>query len=134
MKKGEKIWTREELILAIHLYCRLPFGKLHRGTPEIIQLAELIVRSVNAVSYKLNNLASLDPSLQARGISGASNHSKLDKIIWDEFFENTEDLIAEYDRILAEFSRIGTRHDRDFFEGFKEGTETERMIKTRNNQ
>lgn len=79
MKKGQSIWTREELLFAINLYCKLPFGKLHSKNPEIIKLANLIGRTPGAVAYKLVNFASLDPSLQRRGIKGASHASKLDK-------------------------------------------------------
>lgn len=65
MKKGQKLWTREELILAINLYCKLPFGRLHRSNPEVIHLANLIGRTPNSVAYKLVNFASLDPSFSA---------------------------------------------------------------------
>lgn len=81
MKEGQSLWTREELILAFNLYCKLPFGKMHKGNPEIIHLASLIGRTNSSVALKLGNLASLDPSLQARGIKGAQNTSKLDKEI-----------------------------------------------------
>ena len=70
MKEGQKLWTREELILAINLYCKLPFGRLHRNNPAVIHLASLIGRTPSSVAYKLVNFASLDPSLQARGIKG----------------------------------------------------------------
>jgi putative restriction endonuclease len=30
MKKGQKPWTREELILGINLYWKLEFGKIHQ--------------------------------------------------------------------------------------------------------
>ncbi len=81
MKERQRLWTREELILAINLYCKLPFGRLHRNNPEIIHLAKLIGRTNSSVAYKLVNFASLDPSLQARGIKGAPNASNLDKEI-----------------------------------------------------
>jgi len=104
MKKGQKLWTREELILAINLYCKLPFGKLHRLNPQIIHLSELINRTPGSVAYKLVNFASLDPSLKARGIKGASNTSKLDKEIWDEFYNNWEDLPYESEMLLAKLN------------------------------
>lgn len=64
------LWTREEMILAFNLYLKLPFGKLHRRTPEIIELSQLLGRSVNSVALRLVNYASCDPQLQFRGISG----------------------------------------------------------------
>jgi putative restriction endonuclease len=68
MKEGQKLWTRNELILAINLYCKLPFGRLHNRNPEIENLAKLIGRTSSSVAYKLVSFASLDPSLKARGI------------------------------------------------------------------
>ena len=103
MKKGQKLWTREELILAVNLYCKLPFGRLHRLNPEVIHLANLIGRTASSVAYKLVNFASLDPSLQARGIKGASNASKLDAEIWNEFFNNWDILPFESEKMLAQF-------------------------------
>ena len=32
-------WNKEQLKLAFNLYCQLPFGKLHKGNAEIIELA-----------------------------------------------------------------------------------------------
>src|SRR5574337_228422 len=61
-------WTREELILAFNLYCKIPFGKIHYRNPEIIDLAMVIGRTPSAVSWKLANFARLDPSLKSRRI------------------------------------------------------------------
>lgn len=87
MKAGQTLWTRDELILAVNLYCKLPFGKMHKSNPEIIRFASLIGRTPSSIALKLGNFASFDPTLKARGIKGASNASKLDKIIWDEFYK-----------------------------------------------
>ena len=103
MKTGQKLWTREELLLAINLYCKLPFGRLHSRNPDVIKLADLIGRTPNSVAYKLVNFASLDPSLQARGIKGASNASYLDKEIWNEFYSNWDILPFQSEQLLAKF-------------------------------
>jgi hypothetical protein len=42
-------WTKEQLKLAFHLYCQLPFGRLHSRNQEIIKLASLIGRTPSAV-------------------------------------------------------------------------------------
>jgi putative restriction endonuclease len=63
-----KHWTKEELILALNLYLKLPFGKLHSRSPEIINLARLIDRTPGSVAMRLNNFASVDPYHQQRGI------------------------------------------------------------------
>ena len=101
MKPGQSLWTRDELLLAINLYCKIPFGKLHNRNPEIIHLAKLIGRTPSSVSYKLVNFASLDPSLKERGIVGAKNSSKLDKEIWNEFFQNWDELPFLSEQVLA---------------------------------
>ena len=102
MKEGQRLWNREELILAINLYCKLPFGRIHHRNPEIVALAELIGRTPSSVAFKLSNFASLDPSLQQRGIKGASNSSKLDREIWQEFYENWDKLPFESEMLLSE--------------------------------
>lgn len=85
-------WTREELILAINLYCRTPFGRIHMRNPEIVLLAEKLGRTPGAVSLKLANFAGIDPSLDRKGASHASN---LDRQVWEEFFRNWEGMALE---------------------------------------
>ena len=75
-------WTRDELIVAFNLYCKTPFGRIHIRNPEIIALAKVLGRTPSAVSWKLANLASLDPSLKKRNIAGATPGGKLEKEIW----------------------------------------------------
>ena len=68
-------WTREELIAAFNLYCQLPFGKLHKTNPQIMQLARLLERTASSVSMKLVNFASLDPAITANGrVVGIPDH------------------------------------------------------------
>ncbi|MEQ9437919.1 MAG: HNH endonuclease [Cyclobacteriaceae bacterium] len=136
MEAARRLWTREELILAINLYCKIPFGKLHRGNPEIIKLSELIGRSANSVAFKLVNFASLDPSLQARGIKGAANVSKLDKVIWDEFYNNWEELPYQSEKLRAEFENIPIEQLSQIEENELpvEGKVREQTVKVRVNQ
>lgn len=135
MKTGQRLWTRDELILAINLYCKLPFGRLHRLNPQVIHLSNLIDRTPNSVAYKLVNFASLDPILQARGIKGASNTSKLDKQVWDEFYNNWDELpfISEQLLAKAEGTSIEKLNDIDSDE-LPKGQEKEMIVKVRVNQ
>lgn len=94
-------WTREETILAMDLYTRVPFSKIGKNNQEIIQLAQIINRTPDAVAYKMSNLAHYDPELRARNVSGLSHTSKLDKIIYDEFANNIEELSFISQNILA---------------------------------
>lgn len=99
---GRKLWTRDELILSLNLYLKLPFGKLHSGTPEIIHLANLIGRTAGSVAMRLNNFANVDPFHQQRGIAGLSGGKKQVEPIWKEFIDNKDELLFESERILAE--------------------------------
>ncbi|GGK73731.1 HNH endonuclease [Rufibacter glacialis] len=136
MKEGQTLWSREELILAINLYCTLPFGKLHSNNPEVQQLARVIGRTANSVAYKLVNFASLDTSLQERGIKGAKNTSKLDKQVWNEFNQNWEELPFESEKIRAKLSQstIEEIYHIKETELPKEGRVREQMVKMRVNQ
>lgn len=96
-----RLWTREELILALNLYLKLPFGKLHHGTPEIIHLAKILDRTPNSIAMRLSNFASVDPYHQERGIKGLTGGIKQVEPIWNEFIQNKEELLFESERILA---------------------------------
>ena len=85
-------WTKDELLIAFNYYCRIPFGQLHHTNPEIIKLAEFLGRTPSAVSMKLCNFASLDPSHRARNVKGLSHASREDVKIWEEFNDNWENL------------------------------------------
>lgn len=79
-----RAWRREELLLALRLYFHTPFGRLHRGNPEILRLAKDLGRTPSAVAMKASNFASLDPGLAARGVTGLRGVSKADREIWAE--------------------------------------------------
>ncbi len=78
-------WQRDELLLALNLYCRLPFGRQNSTTPEIIELAGVLGRTPSSVAMKLSNFTSLDPVELARGIKGLVGASQLDREVWAEF-------------------------------------------------
>lgn len=136
MKTGQKLWTRDELILAVNLYCKIPFGKIHNRNPEIIKLANLIGRTPSSLSFKLVNFASFDPTLQQRGIKGATNASKLDKAIWDEFYNNWADALFESEKLMAKVQNttVEKLNAINLDDLPKEGLEKQRLVKTRVNQ
>src|SRR5882724_4050195 len=93
-------WTREHFLIALNLYCKLPFGKLHKGNPLIIDVARKKGRSSSSLAMKLCNFASLDPVLQARGIKGLSGATKLDRQMWNEFREGSSSIAPESEQLL----------------------------------
>lgn len=124
------LWTRDQLLLALRLYMRMPFGKLHRLNPEIMTIATQIGRTANAVAMKACNFANLDPALQARGIKGLSNLSHADRQIWDEFLTNTESLAAEAEEAAARIAGIEKVPAPELHYPTGE-TEVARMVRTR---
>lgn len=97
-------WTREQLKLAFHLYCQLPFGKLHSRNAEIVELAQLIGRTPGAVAMKLVNFASLDPAITSTGRAGLGNAGSLDREIRNEFHADWEGLAVECNRLRNELA------------------------------
>ena len=95
MASERRRWTRDELLVGLGLYLRLPFGQLHQRHPEIVACAELLGRTPSALAMKLTNLASLDDSLDRAGLANTSN---ADREIWAEMqgdWDATTEVIAD---------------------------------------
>ena len=131
-----KNWDRQELILAINLYFKTEFGKIHNRNPEIIKLAKYLNRSPSSVRWKLVNFTSFDPSLKKRGIKGATHTSKLDKKVWDEFYNNLDVLSFESEKLFAELkqSTVEKLNNLSEIDLLKEGKTREQIVKIRVNQ
>ncbi len=136
MKTGQRLWTRNELIIAINLYCKIPFGKIGKSNPDIIHLAKIINRTPSSVALKLSNFASFDPSLHARGIKGFQNASKLDLQIWNEFYENWDQLPFESEKLLSEYQQttVEALNQINIDELPTEGKVRNQLVKVRVNQ
>ncbi len=136
MKEGQTLWTREQLILAINLYCKIPFGKMHSRNPEVIALSGLIERSPGAIARKLGNFASLDPTLKARNIGGLPNAGELTEKIWAEFYNNWDAALMESEKLLAQkkHTTVEKLNMIEVSDLLKEGKDKERLVKTRVNQ
>lgn len=89
------LWTKEQIKLAFHLYCQLPYGRIHGRNPEIMALAKVIGRTADAVAMKMLNIASIDPAITSSGRAGLGNASALDRAVWDEFHADWERLAIE---------------------------------------
>ncbi|NOU00886.1 MAG: HNH endonuclease [Gallionella sp.] len=88
-------WTKEQVKLAFHLYCQLPYGRIHGRNPEIIALAKVIGRTSDAVAMKMLNIASIDPAITSTGRVGLQGNSALDREVWAEFHSDWERLAVE---------------------------------------
>ncbi len=95
-------WSREQLIVALKLYCKMPFGKMHSRNPEIIRYAKLIHRTPSALAMKLTNFASLDPEITSTGRKGLTGASRSDREIWDE-------MTADWPKLAEEIASVETK-------------------------
>lgn len=86
-----RLWTHDELLLALNLYFTLPFGQYHQGNREVQALAQVLDRTPGSVAMKLSNFASLDPYHEARGIKGLPNVSQADRQAWQIFTQQQEE-------------------------------------------
>jgi putative restriction endonuclease len=132
------IWSRNELIAAFNLYCKIPFSKIHYSHPQVVELARIIGRTPSSVALKLVNFARLDPKLQSRNVAGMSHGSKAEKEIWAEFYGNGnwEDLAYQSEAVLARLKgeSIEQSAGLDTATLPKDGKMRQRMIKVRVNQ
>ena len=104
-------WTRDELMLAMNLYCTLPFGRFHTHAPEVQQLAQAIGRTPSSVAMKLCNLASLDPLHQDRGVKGLAGASKAAREIWQAFHADWENMAIESEDMRQKLEGIPTTYN-----------------------
>lgn len=134
---NNKLWTKDELIVVFNLYLKTPFGKIHTKTPEVIEMANLLGRTVNSIAIRLGNFAACDPYHQKRGVKGMVGGIKQCQPIWDEFFTNQEELIFLSEEFLAqkENQTIEVKFDELLFDIKDLKGETKiREVKTRVNQ
>jgi len=125
-------WGREELLKALQLYLLTPFGRIHSRNPQVQQLASEIGRTASAVALKMVNFASLDPTLEQRGMANAS---KLDREVWGEFFGQMSASLAAEAQVQP--ASGFAEEPRDFLLDvieFPAGTDIRRSVKTRVNQ
>lgn len=82
---ARRLWTKEEMILALDLYHRIPFGQINKGNPDIVKMAELINRTPSSVAMRLCNYANCDPALKARGVVGLAGGYAQCMPYWEEY-------------------------------------------------
>ncbi len=128
-------WTREELIVALNLYCKIPFKDSHAHHPLVIEYAKLIDRTPAAMNFKIGNLGRFDPILRSRNITGLRNGSKLDEKVWNEFMDNPESLAYESERIIAQYKQSNIEKSTGIkTDDLPVGKERSSMVRQRVNQ
>ncbi len=87
-------WTENQVRAALALYLVTPFGRIHKGNPDIIALVGRIGRTPSAVALTMSNLAAIDETLPRKGMTNAS---ALDRQVWAEFLQAPEYVLEARD-------------------------------------
>lgn len=98
-RSGQK-WTEEETALALGLYLQLSFDEIAKERREVVELARLLGRTPSSVTYKMYNLASLDPVIVNSGKKTFDHHSKTDESVWNRYFSQPYRLPADCEKII----------------------------------
>lgn len=134
-------WTREHFLIALNLYCKLPFGRFHNKNPIIIEIAAKLGRSPDSLEMQLNNFVSIDPVQRARGIKGLPRITQKAVAMWNEYFANLSILGPESEQLLHDLFTIDQAREVDFLQRDKVQitvpagpTEIEAIVKMRRGQ
>ncbi len=120
MPRAESVkWTREHRLIALNLYFKIPFGKMHARNPVIIETAKKLGRSPNSLAIKLCNFASFDPVLRARGIAGMRGAANEDRSLWQEFQTHLSTLAPASEQLLHDLFTKDDDREVDFFRSDK---------------
>lgn len=106
-------WSRDELILALHLYLAhrsSPPGKRHPKTTELSALLSKMhrllgsvgtptLRNPEGVYLKMMNFRAIDPQYVNQGKVGMKGGGALDRAVWNEFSGRADALALEADAI-----------------------------------
>ena len=103
MATRQDLWTRDQLLVALDVYCRTPFGKFDQDNPEIVRISKLFGRTPSALAMKLSNLAGLDKKITESGRSGLTGASNLDREMWAEMEADWDMIAVEIQRALELF-------------------------------
>jgi len=102
VKQRNAAWSRDELILALHLYISHRLHPLLKDSAEVRELSQFLnkmnallgmsgtetFRNSNGVYMKMMNFRRFDPEYIADGKVGLSRGSKDDELVWLEFSDD----------------------------------------------
>jgi putative restriction endonuclease len=129
------LWTREQLIMALNVYFKIPFKDVKENHPLIQKYAPLIGRTPTALKMKIGNFGRLDPTLKAKDITGLVHGSFAEEPIWKEFWGNLDKLAYESEQLFAE--RAGRKVEDTLgadIQKLPQGREREVVVRQRVNQ
>jgi len=124
-------WTREQEIVALYLYCLIPFNKVNGANPHIIKMAEIIGRpNANSLKAKIGNFGKFDTNLEAVGL-GHTSH--LDEEIWKKYCGHWQELEIDALQLIDKFKN-NNHNEQSIIPFIPTGKEREVIVKQRTNQ
>jgi len=117
-------WTKEELISAYNLYCKIPVSEINRNNKEIIRFAELLYKTPKEITKRFKNFSKLDASIQI-----LENIENEDINTWNLFNSNWQKSVYESEKNLVDLENKLKK-----ISNFPKGKERERVVSTRVNQ
>lgn len=127
MAQDRRNWTHNEVLIVLALYMSRPFGVLRSTHPDVQTIAKILDRTPGAVSRKIGNLGSIDPSLPA---SGLEHIAKVDQEVWDQYVGNDVGMLRA-DSVFMEANQTAASifgADLSFLAQDAQPVETERIV------
>ena len=117
-------WSRDELISAFNLYCKIPISEISSKNKKVIAFADLLGKTPKEVAKRFLNFSKLDATVNI--IEGMEEE---DKSTWMHFNENWEKLAYE-----SENKIIDLENKVNNITEFPKGKERESIVRARINQ
>ena len=144
-------WSRDELILALHLYLSNRDLQPAKGGPEVRELSDVLnrmgnlpgitdratYRNTNGVYMKLMNFRRFDPEYAEVGKVGLTRGNKDEEVVWRLFADDPEKMVEVAGAIRAAVAEGATAlelaipTDDDGFSDAPEGRVLTRLHRTR---
>jgi putative restriction endonuclease len=117
-------WSKEELMSAFNLFCRIPINQINQNNKKIIEFANLLEKTPKEVVKRFSNFSKFDASLNV-----IDTIEKEDKKIWEYFNKDWEKSVHESENKIIELEN----RQKDIAV-FPKGKERASLVKSRVNQ
>lgn len=117
-------WSKEELISAFNLYCKIPINEIRTDNKRIIEFASLLGRTPKEVAKRFANFSKMDAATDALG-----NIDYDDKETWKYFNDDWEKSVNESEKQI-----VALEYKLKNITKIPDGKERERLVKSRINQ
>jgi putative restriction endonuclease len=117
-------WSREELISAYNLYCKIPVKEINSKNANIIKFADLLGKTPKEVAKRFKNFSKLDATVNV-----LEDIEEEDKNTWTYFNNDWEKSVYESESKIIDFENKLKN-----IKEFPKGEERDSIVKSRINQ